>query len=828
MAGVGGGGVGASAGGVTGVAGAAGGVIGAGVGGGRGRGRGARRERRSSTRLQRMSETEEEVVWTRPQHVLTKKGTAGQSILLRTNYYQVMARPEWCLCVYHVAFTPDEPRTPVRKLLLRQHSGVIGHCIFDGAQMFLAHKLPRDPMELASRRPDNGSPYTVRIKFIREIPPSDTQFLQIFSILLRRCYEYLGLTQIGKHYYDAKREVQHPKHQVAVWPGQVSSIRQHEYQVLLMTDVIHKFLRLDTVYNLLRRLHTTNPNNLKWAAGREVIGMVVMTRYNQRTYTISDIAWDLTCLSKFAYQGSQITYLEYYQKAYQVAVRDPHQPLLLSKPRKRDLRRGQKGNIYLIPELCVPTGVSQSMKADPRLMQDLAASTRLSPDQRVKVLEKFNDALFTNEKVKTELDQWGLTFSRELSQVRGRVLPGEVLTQAHRSFTYTGSDGDWAREVKDVPLSVCREVGRWVLVFPARLRQEAEELVVALRKVTPTLGMTMPPPTMESLLQGDGPQDYLKALGKHMGVGLVVCVIPNTRLDRYVAVKRHVCMVMAAPSQMVLAKSLQHKGRLLSIVTRVAIQINCKLGGEAWTVQMPLRNTMVVGYDAYHEGGRRGGASWGAVVASYNQSLTQYYGQVTRHASHQELANNFSAAVTNALAHYARVNGCLPERVLVYRDGVGDGQLAYVKDTEVAAIRNCFAAFNFHPGFSFIVVSKRIHSRLFAEGASSGRPVNPPPGTVCDDVITLPERYDFFLVSQRVTEGTVTPTSYNILVDQNTNLDPDRHQRLAYKLSFLYYNWMGPVRVPAPCLYAHKLASITGQAIHDSPPPSLADKLWYL
>ena len=40
---------------------------------------------------------------------------------------------------------------------------------------------------------------------------------------------------------------------------------------------------------------------------------------------------------------------------------------------------------------------------------------------------------------------------------------------------------------------------------------------------------------------------------------------------------------------MVLAKSLQHKGRLLAIVTRVAIQINCKLGGEAWSVQMPLR-----------------------------------------------------------------------------------------------------------------------------------------------------------------------------------------------------------------------------------------------
>ena len=42
--------------------------------------------------------------------------------------------------------------------------------------------------------------------------------------------------------------------------------------------------------------------------------MVVMTRYNQRTYTIHEIAWDITCVAKFNYKGSQITYLDYYQK----------------------------------------------------------------------------------------------------------------------------------------------------------------------------------------------------------------------------------------------------------------------------------------------------------------------------------------------------------------------------------------------------------------------------------------------------------------------------------------------------------------------------------
>jgi len=49
-------------------------------------------------------------------------------------------------------------------------------------------------------------------------------------------------------------------------------------------------------------------------------------------------------------------------------------------------------------------------------------------------------------------------------------------------------------------------------------------------------------------------------------------------------------------------------------------------------------------------------------------------------------------------------------------------------------------------------------------------------------------RYDFFLVSQSVNQGTVTPTSYNVISD-NLGLDPDKLQRLTYKLTHLYFNW---------------------------------------
>ncbi len=54
-------------------------------------------------------------------------------------------------------------------------------------------------------------------------------------------------------------------------------------------------------------------------------------------------------------------------------------------------------------------------------------------------------------------------------------------------------------------------------------------------------------------------------------------------------------------------------------------------------------------------------------------------------------------------------------------------------------------------------------------------------------------RYDFFLVSQSVNQGTVSPTHYNVLYD-DTGMTPDMVQKLAYMMTHLYYNWQ--VRPP--------------------------------
>lgn len=62
-------------------------------------------------------------------------------------------------------------------------------------------------------------------------------------------------------------------------------------------------------------------------------------------------------------------------------------------------------------------------------------------------------------------------------------------------------------------------------------------------------------------------------------------------------------------------------------------------------------------------------------------------------------------------------NGRYPDRIIVYRDGVGDGQIETVAKYEVkqmlATLKNIEP--NYQPTLTVIIVQKRITTRLFAK-----------------------------------------------------------------------------------------------------------------
>lgn len=54
-----------------------------------------------------------------------------------------------------------------------------------------------------------------------------------------------------------------PDHHIELWPGYVTSIRQHEDQILMVAEITHKVMRTDTVSHLLAECIKASPDEWK-------------------------------------------------------------------------------------------------------------------------------------------------------------------------------------------------------------------------------------------------------------------------------------------------------------------------------------------------------------------------------------------------------------------------------------------------------------------------------------------------------------------------------------------------------------------------------------
>lgn len=47
-------------------------------------------------------------------------------------------------------------------------------------------------------------------------------------------------------------------------------------------------------------------------------------------------------------------------------------------------------------------------------------------------------------------------------------------------------------------------------------------------------------------------------------------------------------LFISVPSQVIVGRTISKKNMLMSVCTKIGIQLNCKLGGEAWAVEIPV------------------------------------------------------------------------------------------------------------------------------------------------------------------------------------------------------------------------------------------------
>ncbi|KAJ3612198.1 hypothetical protein NHX12_020474 [Muraenolepis orangiensis] len=441
------------------------------------------------------------------------------------------------------------------------------------------------------------------------------------------------------------------------------------------------------------------PHDKVLGSARSFDGALILPiKYNNRTYRVDEIAWDHTPNYTFQRGETEVTFKEYVKRQYALEVTDNNQVLLVSHVKKM-------GPAMLIPEFCYLTGLTDKMQSDFTIMED--------PEQRELRLNTLVNNIQKNEQAQMELSTWGLNSDKQLLSVTGRVLPVERLIQGSRR--YYPNRADWSREMRGLPLISAPPLDNWLLFYTRRNAGDVQHLLESLHKVSGPLGIRMQKAVMVEYV--DTQESLLRALQHNAGpqTQMVVVVLSSDRQDKYDRVKKYLCVDCPTPSRCVRGYTLSRVQQLMTVATKIALQMVCKMGGELWSVEIPLKQLMI---------SQPGHVTLVLKVCASRQRTRDY---------------GLKMALVGALKDYLKFNNSLPSRIMVYRDGVGDGMLQSVVNYEVPQIMESIKSLgeDYMPKLTVVVVKKRVSSRFFAH--MDRKVANPPPGTVIDTDATRPE-----------------------------------------------------------------------------------------
>jgi aubergine-like protein len=109
---------------------------------------------------------------------------------------------------------------------------------------------------------------------------------------------------------------------------------------------------------------------------------------------------------------------------------------------------------------------------------------------------------------------------------------------------------------------------------------------------------------------------------------------------------------------------------------------------------------------------------------------------------------------------------------------------------------------------------------------NSGYVENPPSGCVIDKAIVecedSKEEFDFFMIPSYANQGCCLPTHFYCPYNDSP-LTKEVIEKLTFDLCHYYFNWQGPIKVPAPCMYAHKIAELYTKVGHGLNSSGLSD-----
>lgn len=535
-------------------------------------------------------------------------------------------------------------------------------------------------------------------------------------------------------------------------------------------------------------------------------------------------------------KSKKITVEEHFVKTYKMKLSTPQAPLV---------NYSTKDNPKWIPaELCsvLPGQLAKRLLMGDQTREMIAFAARRPADNAESIM---NDGLQVtkispfSQGFNTNLMKFGIKVNPELLTVAARILQPPTLQ--YRMKPMTPSNGAWNLDVRQLgvkPFSIAKPLGTWnCLVINSGSRdtipgglQGTMSLLDQFRQALNTYGLNPGPVEKPALLTVNFAdlqnrnisliqQQIVKALqgGFKQKPNFLFVLLPGDNATLYDCIK-FICDVRwGIPNICSIGSKFSKEKGQPQYFANVALKFNQKLGGANHLIKLenlkPLdANTIVFGIDVTHPspGSSKSSPSIAGIVASVDANFSQYPASIRTQKGREEMVTELEEMILERLKLWARRNSRLPSKVIVYRDGVSEGQYRLVMEKEypsfVAAFNKLYGAEAKHPKISIIVVGKRHHTRFYPTKAEDAdqKTGNPQPGTVVDRGVTGEKLFDFFLLAHQGLQGTSKPGHYVVLKDEN-RLGADQLQILTHNLCYTFARATRAVSICPPAYYADLL-----------------------
>ncbi|KAJ8123081.1 hypothetical protein ONZ43_g881 [Nemania bipapillata] len=558
--------------------------------------------------------------------------------------------------------------------------------------------------------------------------------------------------------------------------------------------------------------------------------------------------------------GRYISVYDYFRITYKIQIRDPSLPIV-------NVGTAAQPS-YLPAQVCIvlpgqPMGRQLSSSQTTKMIQ---FAVRGPADNAKSIVSKGLQSIGLSNAKNTQLEKFGVTVSPNLITVQGRLLvEPKIIYGLNREARTIG--GSWNMVPQNQqPMKFCSggTVHRFSVMSvemedlypraPKPTEEELDNLFASFGKLLGSMGIQAGGKLKSKAIQLTGTDDtdleyWIERASRN--VQLLFVILPESPIPLYNRVK-YLGDVKYGMHTICIVGSKMDKGGD-QYLRNVALKANLKLGGENHFVQpqslglISEDKTMVVGIDVTHPspGSSENAPSVSAMVASINSRLARWPGTLGIQAiRRQEMVSNLKDMLKSRLGLWRTLgrHNSYPENILVYRDGVSDGQYNDVLTTELPQLRAaCTELYSAAdqakglPRITIVIVGKRHHTRFFVTKQNDAdRSGNTKAGTVVDRGVTQARNWDFFLQSHAAIKGTARPAHYFVLLDEifrpRYARDPmknvaDELQMLTQSMCYVFGRATKAVSYCTPAYYADILCERARCYLHsvfESPTNSAA------